>query len=241
MAVAPRLHLDDPRLQPGVTVSLDAARAHYLARVLRLGIGDTVILFNARDGEWRARITGCERRAAQLRVEDLLRPPQAEPGPSLWFAPPRRTRLEWLVEKAVELGVTRLCPVITARTVARLQRPERLRSIAVEAAEQCRRMSLPEIAPARELGAVLAEERVPALLFADEGGAGRPLLTALQTHPGAAFLVGPEGGFTAAERAMLRARPEVVPVGLGPTILRSETAALYMLSGWRAVREVAAA
>ncbi len=237
MAVVPRLHLEDPPLRAAVTVSLDAARSHYLSRVLRLAAGDAVALFNAEDGEWRARVVALDRRGVRLAVEDRLRPPCAEPGPSLWFAPPRRTRLEWLVEKAVELGVGGFRPVITERTVARLQRPERLRAIAVEAAEQCGRLTVPEFAPTRPLARALVEEAPAALLFADEAGDGRPLLKALDGEgPEPAFLVGPEGGFTPAERAMLRARTTVRPVSLGPRILRSETAALYMLACWGAVR-----
>ena len=238
MAALPRLHVEDPRLAAEVTVVLDADRTHYLGRVLRLAAGDAVSLFNAEDGEWRARILSLDRRRARLLVEEPLRPPRPEPGPTLWFAPPRRVRLEWLVEKAVELGVARLCPVLTARSVARPRRADRLHAIAVEAAEQCRRLTVPPITEARTLETALAEEAPFPLLFADEAGGGRPLLEALDAAPEPAMLVGPEGGFTPEERAMLRAHPGVTPVGLGATVLRTETAALYMLAAWRARREV---
>ena len=239
MAALPRLHVEAPRLAAEVTVVLDAGRTHYLARVLRLGVGDAVLLFNGEDGEWRARLLALGRRRAELLVEERLRAPRPEPGPTLWFAPPRRVRLEWLVEKAVELGAARLCPVITGRSVVRLPRSDRLRSLAVEAAEQCRRLTVPEIAPARALAERLAAEDPPLLLFGDEAGEGRPLAEVLDGRPEPVFLVGPEGGFTPAERAMLRAHPAVLAVGLGPSILRTETAALYMLAVWRALREVA--
>ncbi len=239
MAVVPRLHVEAPSLRRGATVSLDAARTHYLVRVLRLAPGAEVRPFNAVEGEWRARLTEVGRRSAVLTVEERRRPPRPEPGPALWFAPPKRLRLEWLVEKAVELGVGRLLPVLTERTVAVPRRPERLLAIAVEAAEQCGRLSVPEIAPPRPLVAVLAEEAPPVLLFADETGGGRPLPEALREAPAAALLVGPEGGFAPAEKAALLARTEVRAVSLGSTILRSETAALYMLSCWRASRETA--
>ncbi len=235
----PRLHVE--RLAPGSSpVELDAARAHYLRTVLRLRVGDRLRLFNAEAGEFEARLIALARDRALAELGPQSRPPVAPSGPELWFAPIRRTRMEWLVEKAVELGVRQLVPVITARTVVQLRRPERLRAIAVEAAEQCERLHVPPILPPQPLNRRLAE-RDPAipLLVAVERTDAPPLLQQLTrlASNAPAVLVGPEGGFSPEERALLRATSGVRPVSLGSTILRSETAALYALSLIRAVLE----
>lgn len=232
--MTPRLHLP-ARLEAGAALRLDAARAHYLTHVLRLRAGAPLRVFNAEDGEWRAVLAAVGKRDATLEVGERLRTPAPEPGPVLHLAPIRRSRLDWLVEKAVELGAGGLVPLLTERTVVRLENPERLRAIVVEAAEQCERLTVPELAAPRPFGAWLAaREAGRPLLFADEAGGGRPLAEALAETGTPDLLVGPEGGFAPQERVLLHAAPGVRPVTLGPRILRAETAALAMLAAWLA-------
>jgi 16S rRNA (uracil1498-N3)-methyltransferase len=232
----PRLHCPG-ELAQGQVHELAGERAHYLRHVLRLREGDQVHLFNAAAGEWRAEIARLGKHGLALRIATQTRAPAPEPGPTLAFAPIRRTRLEWLVEKAVELGVARLVPVITRRTVAKPEKVDRLAAIATEAAEQCERLGVPAIDPPRPLPDWLTSRAaaVP-LLFADERGEGMPLIQALRRHPDGELLVGPEGGFAPEERQRLLALPGAVPVGLGPRILRAETAALYALVAWQIAR-----
>ncbi len=226
-----RLHLDQP-LDAGRGLSLDAAATHYLKAVLRARTGHRLRVFNARDGEWRARLTRLDRHDASLEIEDQLRPAQPEPGPTLLFAPLKRARLDWLLEKATELGVARLQPVRCRNAVVEGTRPERLRQRIVEAVEQAERLSVPELLPEADL-AVAVDAQAGGVVLADEAG-GEALLPALAAHADAALLVGPEGGFAADERAALRRRANVFPVSLGPTILRAETAALMLLACHRA-------
>ncbi len=234
MAV-PRLHVDEP-LSAGGRLRLEGPRAHYLAHVLRLGVGDELRPFNARDGEWSARITATARHSVEIETAAQVRSPVPEPGPVLCFAPIRQSRLDWLVEKAVELGVERLVPVLTRFTIVKLGRPDRLAAIAVEAAEQCGRLTVPPIEPAAPFDDWL-RRLTPAtpLLFADEKG-GPSLVEALAARDGNAILIGPEGGFADEERAALRAHPAVRPVGLGPRVLRAETAAVAALACWQLLR-----
>ena len=225
-----RLHLDEPLAEEGM-LTLDAAPTHYLRSVLRARAGQRLRVFNAISGEWRARLERLERHRAELRVETLLRAPTPEPGPTLLFAPIKKPRLEYLLEKAVELGVARLQPVRCRHGVVDGIKPERLRQRLVEAVEQCERLSVPELLAERDLHEAVAA--TPQVLFADERG-GRPLLGALDGRLDAALLVGPEGGFSPAEQAALLQHAHVVPVCLGPTILRAETAALMLLACHRA-------
>lgn len=237
---APRLHLDAP-LEEGLIVELDAQQAHRLRHVLRLEPGAPVRLFNAASGEWRAELLRLDRRGGEARLGERLRAPAAEPGPRLAVAPIRANRLDWLVEKAVELGVASLDLVVTRRTVVRATRSDRLRAIAIEAAEQCGRLGVPTIGEPVELGPWLAELPAGAILVvADETG-GDPPLAVLRRLPDAVLLVGPEGGFAPEERRFLADRPGTVRVGLGPRILRSETAALCLLIAELLARETAAA
>ena len=240
----PRLFAPE-RLEAGGEVRLDAARAHYLGHVLRLRPGARLRLFNPDDGEWEAELGASGKRGATAALGARVREPAAEPGPVLHFAPIRRNRLDWMVEKAVELGVARLVPLLTERTVVRLENPARLRAVAVEAAEQCGRLSVPDLADPVPLGAWLAARPAdgPPLLLADEAGGGEPLGAALadaarQGEGPPELMIGPEGGWGPRERALLLARPRVRPVGLGPLILRAETAALAMLAAWRTVAGV---
>ena len=229
----PRLHLD-LELTDAAEIRLTGPRAHYLAHVLRLRPGAPIRLFNGRDGEFSARLEALGRHEVRLRMGGRLEAPRAEPGPTLAFAPIRRNRLDWLVEKAVELGVATLVPVLTERTVVKLDKLERLEAIVTEAAEQCGRMTVPGLQPARGLGAWLtARELARPLLLLDETGGGRPLLDALPADGDCEILVGPEGGFSPAELRLARALPGVVAADLGPLVMRAETAALAALAGWR--------
>ena len=223
----PRLFVDE-LLGEGASVAVDG---NYLAAVLRLGPGDRVKLFDDRTGEWVAEIVEAGKKRVTLRVQERLR--EREDVPDLWllFAPVKRGRIDWLVEKATELGVAQLLPVLTRRTIVDRLNLDRLRAHAVEAAEQCERTALPVLDEPRKLDAVLKswpEERP--LYFADETG-GEPFAP----PPGpAAILIGPEGGFTDEERAAIRALPQARPVSLGPRILRADTAALAAVSVWMA-------
>lgn len=226
----PRLFVD-AALDEGVEVTLEAAQAHYLTGVLRLRSGARVKLFDDRSGEWLAEIGDAGRRRTTLRVTARLR--ERESVPDLWllFAPIKRGRIDWLVEKATELGVARLVPLITRRTMVERVNLERLRAHAVEAAEQCERTALPELAEPMKLDALLLAWPVErTLFFADETGGG-PL-----TAPAgpAAILIGPEGGFSDEERAAIRTLPQARPVSLGPRILRADTAALAAVALWMA-------
>lgn len=228
----PRLFVRTP-LDEGATVELDANQANYLGNVMRLGPGAELLVFDGRSGEWLARIADAGKKRMTLAVERRTREPETIPDIWLAFAPVKRAQTDWLVEKATELGVARLLPVMTQRTVAERVKLERLESIAIEAAEQCGRTRLPEIAEPLTLKQLLAAREERLLYFADEAG-GEPLADAL--HPGPALiLTGPEGGFTDEERAAIRAAPNAVAVSLGPRILRAETAALAALAAFMAI------
>jgi 16S rRNA (uracil1498-N3)-methyltransferase len=231
-ASLPRLFVDETLAQD-LTVTLQGGGANYLGNVLRLQPGAQVKLFDDRTGEWLAEIAEVGKKRMTLAVAERLRP--REPVPDLWllFAPIKRGRIDWLVEKATELGVARLAPVLTQRTVIERLNLDRLRAHAIEAAEQCDRTTLPELAEPVKLERALKdwpEER--SLLFADESG-GAPLLQTAAPGP-AALLIGPEGGFTPAEREAIRAIPQARPVSLGPRILRADTAAAAAISLWMA-------
>jgi 16S rRNA (uracil1498-N3)-methyltransferase len=224
-------------LAPGATVAPTAAQTRYLLDVMRLGAGDAVALFNGRDGEWRAAVTPAGRRRAALAVEALLRPQTEPPDVELLFAPLKKARTDFLVEKATELGARRLRPVLTRRTGAERVNVERLAALAAEAAEQCGALAAPAVAAPERLDAALAGwEAGRRLMVADEARDAPPALTALRDagHGPWAILVGPEGGFDPAERAALTAAPFVTRVSLGPRILRAETAAAVALALWQA-------
>jgi 16S rRNA (uracil1498-N3)-methyltransferase len=230
----PRLFVRAP-LGEGATVELDAAQANYLGNVLRLGEGAPLLLFDGRSGEWLACIERAAKKRMSLNVERKTR--ERETIPDLWlaFAPVKRAQTDWLVEKATELGVARLMPIITQRTIVERVKLDRLQSIAIEAAEQCGRTGLPEIGEPISLGQFLdGRESQRALFFADEAG-GEPATSAFGPGP-ALILTGPEGGFTDDERAAIRAAANVTPISLGPRILRAETAALAAVTIYMALR-----
>jgi 16S rRNA (uracil1498-N3)-methyltransferase len=236
---APRLHLI-AGLAAGCEIELEPARAHYLRSVLRLGPGAAVAVFNAEDGEWLCRIAGIGKNGARLTAERQLRSPEPGGKPDLWllFAPIKRARLDWLVEKATELGVAALLPVWTARTQVERVNLDRLRAHAVEAAEQSERLSVPDLRAPERLGRLLATwPGARRLVVCDESGAGEPISdAAARLPPGpVALLVGPEGGFDETELDAIGKLSFVTRVGLGPRVLRGETAALAAVAVFQAI------
>jgi 16S rRNA (uracil1498-N3)-methyltransferase len=217
------------------TVALDEGPSHYLLHVLRAKAGNRVLLFNGRDGEWLAQIAQAAKRGVTATCLNRTRPQSA--GPDVWlaFAPVKKTPADYLVQKATELGVSVLLPVFTRRTIVTRVNLERMAANAAEAAEQSERLTVPEIRDATDLDKLLASwPKERQLYFCDEGGDARPLADAARGASGPAGIVtGPEGGFDPAERELLRAQPFVVPVTLGPRILRADTAALAALSVWQ--------
>jgi 16S rRNA (uracil1498-N3)-methyltransferase len=235
--IATRLYLP-AALAEGAAAELDAAQTHRLRHVLRLDPGDVVAVFNARDGEFRCRIVELARSRGVVAIEERLRAPEIEADLWLLFAPVKRLRLEWLIEKGTELGVGAFVPVMTARTQPGRMNRERLLAHAVAAAEQSERLSLPEFRATVPLTGLLAgwpsERR---LIVCDETGRAPPIALALATltpDEPAALLVGPEGGFAETELDALRNLPFVTMVGLGPRVLRAETAALAALATYQA-------
>ena len=210
---------------------LDGPQANYLANVMRLKPGDPARLFDDRTGEWLGEVTDAGKRSIALRLTTKLREREAVPDLWLLFAPLKKGPIDWLVEKATELGAARLQPVITNRTIVERTNIERLRAHTIEAAEQCDRTALPELAEPSKLAALLKDwDAARTLIFADESG-GAPLAQIAKPGP-AAILIGPEGGFTPQERELIRATPGAVGVSLGPRILRAETAAAAAIAAW---------
>lgn len=234
---APRLFVPD-QLGMGRIVALDGPQAHYLGKVMRVREGDVVILCDDVTGEWAARVGQVGKDRVDVTVAEMLRPREAVPD--LWLCPAllKKDRFDLILEKATELGVARIQPLVTRRCVADKLNMERARAITTEAAEQCARTALPALAEPVKLDALLAawpDNR--ALFFADENG-GEPAAAAfasLSAHDAkAAVLTGPEGGFDDAERAAIRAHPAARAISLGPRILRGETAAIAALAVWMA-------
>lgn len=220
-----RLFVTDALL-PGAELPASPAQAHYLGNVMRRSVGDAVRLFNGRDGEWLARLVHLRRDQAVFQAEVQERPQAPEPDLWLAFAPLKRDTTHIVVEKATELGVSVLLPVMTARTNAERVNLPRLQAIATEAAEQCERLSVPEVRPPQRLEALLRDwpaER--SLAVGMERVEAAPIRA-----PAGGFLVGPEGGFTGGELDALHRHPFVTPVTLGPRILRAETAAIVGLA-----------
>jgi 16S rRNA (uracil1498-N3)-methyltransferase len=234
MAAKVRLSLDHP-LAAGQSVPLSEAQAHYLFSVMRLQPGAEVLGFNGRDGEWLMRIAAAQRRGGTLVAERRTRPPEEPPDLWLLFAPLKKARTDFVVEKAVELGVRRILPVQTDYTNAERIRQDRLQAHATEAAEQCGATMVPEVAALAPLARVLADwHGARRLWFADEERRGAPFAGGDDESGPAAILIGPEGGFSEAERARLIAAPFVLATGLGPRILRAETAAIAAITLWQA-------
>jgi 16S rRNA (uracil1498-N3)-methyltransferase len=226
-------------LQAGGRIAPREEQAHYLVRVMRLALGAPLLLFNGRDGEWRARLAEVTKRGCILTVEEQVQAQAQPPDLDLIVALVKRGRLETIVEKAAELGARRVRLAITERTNADHTNVARLESIAAEAAEQTGRLDTPQILAPTPLANILAGWDAPdrRLMFCDEGGDAPPAASALREAGEGrwAVLIGPEGGFSPAERASLRDLPWVTPVSLGPRILRADTAAIAALTLWQSM------
>jgi len=231
-----RMHIDAD-LQAGGRLAPSPEQAHYLTRVRRLALNEPLLVFNGRDGEWRARLAEVAKRGCVLAVEAQVRVQAAPPDLELIIALVKRARLETIVEKAAELGARRVRLAITERTNADHTNVARLEAIAAEAAEQTGRLEVPQVLPPARLSSILAGwEADRRLMFCDEeaGDAARAM-AALSEAGGRrwAVLIGPEGGFSAAERAAIRDLPQATPVSLGPRVLRADTAAIAALTLWQ--------
>ena len=229
---APRLFVEKA-LAVGVGLTIEGPQAHYLARVMRVAEGDAVVLCDDLTGEWAARVLSADKRSVSLLAETLLRPREQAPDFTLCAALLKKDRFDLVLEKACELGVRAIQPVLTRRCVADKLNLERARSILVEAAEQCARTALPELLAPVKLDALLkAWPESRALFFADENG-GENAAQQFGQHSGpAALLTGPEGGFDEAERAAIRTLPQTRAITLGPRVLRGETAAIAATALW---------
>jgi 16S rRNA (uracil1498-N3)-methyltransferase len=231
---APRLFVED-ELGAGNSISIEGQQAHYLGKVMRVQPGDTIILCDNLTGEWAARIEQVEkRRISAVQIEKLR---DRETPPDFWLCPAllKKDRFDWVLEKATELGVAELRPMVTRRCVADKLNLDRARTIAVEAAEQCARTALPELHTPFSLKDLLRNwpaDRV--LYFADEEGGAEALASFAANAGPAAIVIGPEGGFDDAEREEIRGHPQAMPISLGPRILRGETAAVAAVSIWMA-------
>ncbi len=231
-----RLHVPHD-LAAGAELALDADQSRYLVAVMRRAVGDEILVFNGRDGEWRAALSAVGKRGAAVRLTARERPQAEGPHLDLIVALVKRARLETIVEKATELGVRRVRPVITERTNADHTKVPRLQAIATEAAEQTGRLDVPQVMEPQRLDRLLQEwEPGRRLVFCDEAGDAPPMLEALDGAAAGpwAILIGPEGGFSPAERAGLRDREFAIPVSLGPRILRADTAAISAVTLWQA-------
>ncbi|WP_421792502.1 16S rRNA (uracil(1498)-N(3))-methyltransferase [Hyphobacterium sp.] len=233
----PRLYCDQP-LSESASIALGAGDSHYLVSVMRRTTGDGVRLFNAEDGEWQVKLSEANRKAAVLTVQKRLRAPVTTPDVELCFAPVKKNRTNFIVEKATELGVRRIVPVMTQRTIAQTVRTDRMMSLAKEAAEQTERLDLPEIGEAEKLKPWLDQRPSDrTLIFCDEAGDAAPMADTLNAMPGQSvtILIGPEGGFTPDERDLIRSQPGALAVSLGPRILRADTAVAAALTLYQAL------
>lgn len=228
-----RLFIDAP-LQEGAEIGLDRGQSNYLVNVMRLEAGAAIAVFNGRDGEWRAELTNAHRKAATLTARAQMRGQEPLPDLHLLFAPIKKARTDFIVEKACELGCARVQPVITRYTQSDRLNLERLRAHMIEAAEQCGGVSVPELDAAQPLGTILADWPLPrTLIFCDEARTALPMADALAALPRgtpAAILIGPEGGFSPEEAERLHGHPATLAVSLGPRILRADTAAVAALA-----------
>jgi len=230
---SPRLYVDAP-LAAGAEIALERPQAHYLTHVLRLKAGEAVLVFNGRDGEWQASLAESGKRTVSLTVAAQTRPQTKAPDLHYLFALLKSARLDYSVQKAVEMGVSRLQPVLTRHSQVARVNLERMRANAIEAAEQCGILSLPEIGEPQPLASLIAQREPERwLVFCDEDADAANPVTALQAVPPQAplaILIGPEGGFAADERMALLKLPKVTRLSLGPRILRADTAAVAALA-----------
>lgn len=231
MKTTPRLHLADT-LSAGGEIILSREQGHYLTGVLRLSSGDAVRAFNSRDGEWLAYLATVSKKSVSLRCERLVAEAKLPPDIDYIFAPLKHARLDYVVQKATELGARRLRPVMTSRTVTERVNLDRMRANVVEAAEQCNLVHVPEVLEPEKLEKVLANwEKGRSLVYCDETMVDHnPLQSLKSVRTPTAVLVGPEGGFTDDEKALLKSRDFVIPISLGPRIMRADTAAIAALT-----------
>ncbi len=234
-----RLYVD-AKLAEGEQISLAQDQSHYLTNVMRARLGDRVALFNGQQGEWASTITSVQKRAVTLAISEKIREQRAEPDLWLAFAPIKKARLDFIAQKATELGVSHLFPVMTRRTIVDRVKTERLHANAIEAAEQCERLTVPSVGEPVKLEKLITDwpsER--RLMFCDEDLSGEPAPLALnnvatKAEPGPwAILIGPEGGFDNHERALIRSLPNTTVCSLGPRVLRADTAAMAAISLWQ--------
>lgn len=228
-----RLFLDHP-LGAGQAVVLSSEQAHYLGNVMRRRVGEVIEVFNGRDGGWEAEITSLSRRSVEARLIRLIREQRDPPDLWLCFAPIKKARTDFIVEKAAELGARRIIPVQTDHTNTERIRQPRLQAHAVEAAEQCGGTFVPEVSSLTPLSVLLEGLGNRRLFWCDEAAAGPATALAGQPRGAWAILIGPEGGFSEAERASLMGFPGAVRASLGPRILRADTAAVAALTLWQA-------
>jgi len=221
-------------------LSLSQDQSHYLANVMRMKAGAEVALFNGQDGEWAAIIETVQKRAVTVRINKQIKEQRQEPDIWLVFAPIKKARIDFIAQKATELGASHLQPMYTQRTIVDRVKTDRLHANAVEAAEQCERLTVPTIADPVKLSALFTDWPADRkIMFCDEDLSGQPAHDTLrnvsskgQTEPWA-IIIGPEGGFTNDERAMIKAHPNTVVVSLGPRVLRADTAAMAALTLWQ--------
>lgn len=221
------------KLAAGAEIALTKDQAHYLANVLRLRQGGRLLLFNGKDGEWCGELSTIGKKGAQVLLKHQTRPQENGPDLHYLFAPLKRARLDYMAQKATEMGASLLRPVITRHTVADRVKIDRLLANAIEAAEQCGVLRVPEVSEPEKLSKLLSEwDEARLLIFADEAAPHASPIEALGAHaPGPlAVLVGPEGGFDPEERAGLLAKPFVLPISLGPRVMRADTAAVAALA-----------
>jgi 16S rRNA (uracil1498-N3)-methyltransferase len=237
MSKLPKIRLYLPGVyEPGATLSPDDSQIHYLANVMRQKAGDVVGIFNGTDGEWAADIVDIGKRSCSLRLTERVRAQREPPDLELLFAPVKKARIDYLAQKATEMGARVLQPVMTAYTNAERIKVERLQANVVEAAEQCTLTFVPQVRDPHPLGRCLdGLDRGRKLLFCDEGGAPTPqrALAPFKRGEPWAILIGPEGGFSPEERAMIRTLPQTVPMSLGPRIMRADTAVVAAMAAWQ--------
>ncbi|WP_262695829.1 16S rRNA (uracil(1498)-N(3))-methyltransferase [Kordiimonas aquimaris] len=233
-----RLYIEES-LSQGMSITFDKDQSHYLANVMRSKLGSEIAIFNGQDGEWIGEITDIQKRAVTLQLNERRREQATEPDVWLVFAPIKKARIDFIAQKATELGASLLLPIYTRRTIVDRVKTDRLHANAVEAAEQCERLTVPTIGEPVKFEKLMADWPADRrIMFCDETLSGKPAHTALSNftkvpkEPWAIF-IGPEGGFDDSERSFLHNHKNAVPVSLGPRIMRADTAAMAALSLWQ--------